>query len=267
MRKILFTIFFFSLFLLKAQNIDSLFSFELNSTYLNMSEKAIVQNVQSFMDRSVVYHFWQVGVFVFIITVLIFLKHNFYKNLKDMFAAAFNLNLSKQFCREVETSTSPVLVLLNINGVLVWTALSYLLINYFDIGTSLKDLTLLLFIAISWIVVFFIKPKVFFFISDLFHFEKEYKLIAFSDLLLFKVSGIVLAPFIILIPFFTFPKVLVVFLFGGLLFLLVYMYAREFIIAKKYFLVSKYYFFIYLCASKIIPWIVSIKIIERIVFS
>ena len=267
MKKVFLTGFFFVSLFLNAQNVDSLFAFDGISKYLDLSEKTIRTDVQPLVHKSDTYHFWEVGIFVFVVMLLIFLKNNYYKNVKDLFAAAININLSKQLQRELETSMAPYLLLLNFNALLIWTSISYMLIEHFDIDIPISLINLIVYITLFWFFAFFIRRRVLYIISKLFDFDGIYKQISFSDSLLIQISGIVFAPFIILVPFFTFPKILIVILVLGLLFLLIYMYAREFIIAKKYYDDSKYYFFLYLCALEILPWLVSIKIIKQIIFS
>jgi len=201
----------------------------------------------------------------------IYIKVKFWQDITELFRSLFNINIAKQLSRKHELSLLSSAGLLNINFFLVLSLYFYFIATYYNWGLpsptqasgQVNGAELLLFFPVYIAPLLLAKYMLLKIAAKIFPFKEEANFYNFNILLVYKVLGIVLFPFLVLIPFGLFVDV-VVWIMSSLvlaILLFVYRYVKGFIISKNYLLFHKYHFFVYICTLEIAPAIVLFKII------
>lgn len=185
----------------------------------------------------------------------------------NLFKAFRNITLSNRQLKEQLQGALLPNMLMNIFFTIVAGAYTYYIVRYFTpqrrevIAPSL----LLMMLIAGMMIIYLAKYAAVRFSGWAFRVEGITDHYLFNIFLINKIIAILLLPFIILLafagPVWTEPVAVVSFILTGIL--LVNRYTRSWQVFGSFFQYSKFHFFMYLCASELLPLAVLMKLLVR----
>ncbi|MCH8331739.1 MAG: DUF4271 domain-containing protein [Bacteroidetes bacterium] len=206
---------------------------------------------------------WIFYLILLLLVLLAYIRINYDKELSDLIGAVSSVNLAHQLQREQEMNVPVSSIMLNILFVLSSSVYLYLIIDDKIVLYREEELFVFLLVCLSGLSLLkFFSLR---FTGLIFPFRNEIRFFNFNILLLMKVLGVILIPFIIVLSYA--PVVVASIALYSSLFLIllsiVLLYIRGLAIGKEYILVRKFHFFIYLCTLEIAPMLIVFEGIDR----
>lgn len=192
------------------------------------------------------------------------------KYFQNLFKALRSPMLTNQQLKEQMTNAVLVNWLMNIFFAVAVGTYAYLLVGFFSPQRSVGSYpSMLLPVLIAVImVIYVVKYFVLKFSGWAFNVQSIMDSYLFNVYLVNKVVAVVLLPFLVLIafadPMLISPVTIMSFIVLGAL--LLYRYVRSWQVFGAFFKYSRFHFFMYLCASEILPVAVLTKVLVRIFY-
>jgi len=185
----------------------------------------------------------------------------------NLFKAFRNITLSNRQLKEQLQGTPLPNLLMNIFFTIVGGAYIYYIVRYFTPQRReiLPPSLLIIMLIAGMMVIYLTKYAAVRFSGWAFRVESITDHYLFNIFLINKIISILLLPFIILLafagPVWTEPIAIVSFILTGVL--LINRYTRSWQVFGSFFQYSKFHFFMYLCASELLPLAVLMKLLVR----
>lgn len=207
--------------------------------------------------------FWA---FLFVLAIPAVFKYINPGYFKNIFVAFRNPNLSARHLREQLSQNSLASMVMDVFFNITFGLYTYQLLKYANIKPFSfihNDIILLLFLIISFGLVYFFRYVFLKITGYLFHIEEHTDTYIFNIFLINKILAVSLLPFIAAMSFGTGSWIQAVMLCSFLLIvtLFVVRYIRSASLFRYFLQTSKFHFFLYLCASEILPIIIIAKFI------
>lgn len=189
---------------------------------------------------------------------------SYFRNLWRAFGSA---SLSKRQLRDQLEQDQLAKTMLNILFCLSGSIYIYVVLGYFfqQNWLSLEPKPFVFLILFSFLILVYTGRYLFLKLAGwLFNIPEAMDGFSFQIFLMNKVLGILLIPFSIILAFAQGPWVQVVLFlsFVFIAFIFLYRYIRSKSVFEYFLKISRVHFFMYLCSSEILPWLIFIKIIS-----
>lgn len=195
--------------------------------------------------------------------LIVYLRVAFIRYAEEQYRSFFNLNISQQVFREQELSMPFPALLLSINGILSYSVLLYLSLDYLDILTWLTPGTLFLACLGMVFGTASLKYVLMWFTAAIFPFRDELNFYNFNFFLNIKVLGAILLPINFVVAYA--PQELTEWTIIGAASVMAIAYlglaVKGLAIAKNYLAFHKFHFIVYFCSLEIAPVLVFAKLI------
>jgi len=206
---------------------------------------------------------WIIILLLLLLFVISWIRLSYFKSMQHILRSCYNFQLSQKFFRERNTVSIRVSLILNMIFILTHSLFMFFSLDYFNLHImgftgilfyliccgTLTGLNLLKFFIYRWLGLLLQKRRYF----------SEY---LYNYFIYQKVSGVLIIPFLIGIPFMP-PLFLATLIRIGLLVIFICLIFRIFrgIFLSFRFNVAIFYIFLYLCALEIIPLLIFLKLI------
>ncbi len=213
---------------------------------------------------------WQTADFYLLLVMIILLGAIRYVDVKyfaSLWKALANTTMGNSQIRDLLDSSGLQNLLMNLFFTCSAGAYLFYIIRFYRPGNSvlIPSSALIAFLIISIAVLYAVKYVAVKFSGWAFNVESITEQYLFNVFLINKVFAVLLLPFILLLGFgakaWGQPVIMVSFIMGGIL--LLARYVRSWQVFGSFLQFSKFHFFLYLCASEILPVSVLIKLLLR----
>lgn len=201
----------------------------------------------------------------FLLVLLAFIRLNYYKYLKKLSEAFFNINIAYQFYEDYNHDNPARNVILFIMTTLSISVSIYLLLQwggiFAELSSSVVGLLYCFVVAVGFLLVRRLLLKSF---ALIFPVKKTLEFYLFNQSIFNVFLGILLVPFAIILAFSNnvlsyFTVVSIIFIVLIKLLLMAY---RGLNIGKPYLELYKFHFILYICTFEIVPLLILYKIIS-----
>ncbi len=206
---------------------------------------------------------WMFYLLLVLAILLVFLRLNYFREFGDVFQIFKPLGINQQIFRDNFGVVKFGTFLLSLNSSLVIGVYFFLVGYHFHFFPPYWWILIITTIIVNSILFFrFIIMRT---AAILFPFKKEINFYQFNEVQLYRVAGVLLLPFLIIICFAPIQISLAAIPGSFILMLAIifFRYARGFSIGSDYFAKHKFHFIVYICTLEIAPLMFFAKLIKE----
>lgn len=220
-----------------------------------------IQPIREQKNKTILFY-----VFLLITAILALLKNSHSAYLNIIQRSFSNLHLAKQFFNDYNYQKTVPNVLVTINVVLIWALLCFWVLRYLGkLETYSTAWLLLVCIAIVGIYLS-IRRLMWNWAATILPVQETIRFFLFNVRIVNIILSIALLPLLLLAAFATksIATIALYICFATCLLLMGYLYYRGAIISRRFIMLYKFHFIVYLCTFEIAPLIIAYKILHHI---
>ncbi|MFC2086907.1 DUF4271 domain-containing protein [Bacteroidota bacterium] len=220
---------------------------------IDLKEHSVNQRNREISGMSDLY----LGLFLFSLILLVYVRLLYYKYLKAVFRSLFNFNLANSLFYDKNILLRRTSFVLNLVYYLNIGILLFFIIQYFELNIPVKSNFILLILSMSIaVILFFLKSLINWIVAGIFKIKEYVNEYIYNISLYNKSLGVLILPIIILITYLE-PELFSYLLILGISLIILFYVMKllrgiQIIFQKE---VSIYYLILYLCTLEILPLI------------